>query len=281
MPINIQDYLLGRIPVGRKIDIPAYLMAKAAGGKIQEITGTLPLYVRSRASQILQNYIIYGTASGAGVETENLLNVPPVIIVTSRNNYYAEYRISGDAKTQIINELNSHLNEEYTISLNITTEYTGNTYFVLVLFYADGTNLNVYSTRQFTPTKEVININLRVQYNNASGNGKTFTFNNTMIVKGSTAPSSYIPYGYKLPITVASNGTTTDYPIYIGDSQLMEGEYVDYEEQKIYKLVDGTLTPTDPPVPLPDITLPQGIVAIDAEGEVKPQATIKGKIEQI
>lgn len=32
MPINIQDYLLGRIPVGRKIDIPAYLMAKAASG---------------------------------------------------------------------------------------------------------------------------------------------------------------------------------------------------------------------------------------------------------
>lgn len=28
MPINIQDYLLGRIPVGRKIDIPAYLMGK-------------------------------------------------------------------------------------------------------------------------------------------------------------------------------------------------------------------------------------------------------------
>jgi hypothetical protein len=216
----------------------------------------------------------------------------------------------------------------------------------------------------------------------ATGSAYLYDF---VINEGSEA----LPHGYKLPITVTSNGTTTDYPIYIGDSQLMEGEYVDYESGKVYKrtenlwnpntpftegmyvlyngmlsmdsewrasdyidinsneqytfsvnttagqaayhvfydsnmqrisaiksgtqtfitpnnatyarfsyrkttteivLVKGSavpssyipyLQPTDPPVPLPDIALPQGEVTIDAEEEIKPQATIKGKIKQI
>lgn len=56
---------------------------------------------------------------------------------------------------------------------------------------------------------------------------------------------------YKLPM-VSSDGTTDiTTPIYIGDEPLYEDEYVDYGEQKVYKYVDGVLTPTDPPVPLP------------------------------
>jgi hypothetical protein len=192
-------------------------------------------------------------------------------------------------------------------------------------------------------------------------------------------------------MTVTSNGTTTDYPIYIGDSQLMEGEYVDYETGKIWRqygeltlkgnednlyyygvfeganafyidlpdnqqlvtgfpylwcnhyvvakqiipaldkscryqntnkvldvwnisriyffdndyaslseyrahltelynantplkiryLLKDAPVPTDPPVPFPDIILPQGEVIIDIEGDIKPQATVKGKIKQI
>lgn len=61
------------------------------------------------------------------------------------------------------------------------------------------------------------------------------------ITESSTAPGSYIPY------------RRTDTPIYIGNTQLMQDEYVSYSEQKIYREVGGTLTPTDPPVPLPEL----------------------------
>ena len=79
-----------------------------------------------------------------------------------------------------------------------------------------------------------------------------------MLTEGSTAPSSYIPYAK----------TTT--PVYIGENKLEENEYVSYGEQKIYRDVSGTLTPTDPPVPLPDIPTIKGETVIDYDGEPKP-----------
>jgi hypothetical protein len=46
-------------------------------------------------------------------------------------------------------------------------------------------------------------------------------------VKGSTAPTTYIPYGYQIPITVSQQGETDkNYDIYIGDSPLTEGKTV-------------------------------------------------------
>jgi len=56
-----------------------------------------------------------------------------------------------------------------------------------------------------------------------------------MLVKGSTAPASYIPYGYKLPMSVSDGTTSTTTPIYIGDEPLGEDEYVDYGVGKIWR----------------------------------------------
>lgn len=72
-----------------------------------------------------------------------------------------------------------------------------------------------------------------------------------------------IQYGYKLPIL--SNSTITD--IYIGDTQLAKDEYVDSETGKIYRYVDGTLTPTDPPVPFPQIPTTANSTTISWAGE--------------
>lgn len=45
-------------------------------------------------------------------------------------------------------------------------------------------------------------------------------------------------HGYKIPLTVSGTETkTTD--VYIGDSKLGEAEYVDYEEQKVYKRTEN------------------------------------------
>ena len=101
-----------------------------------------------------------------------------------------------------------------------------------------------------------------------------------MLVKVSIAPTSYIPPGYKIPLTVESGEESTDYVLYIGDSKLGAAEYVDYEEQKIYKDVSGTLTPTDPPVPLPAISAYQGANTMSST-ETVGNVSITGKIKEV
>lgn len=47
------------------------------------------------------------------------------------------------------------------------------------------------------------------------------------------------PTGYKLPLTITSGAQLQNAPIYIGDTKLGAEEYVDYEEQKIYKKTEN------------------------------------------
>lgn len=70
----------------------------------------------------------------------------------------------------------------------------------------------------------------------------------TMLNTGSTA-LLYEPYGYKLPLTSAGQ----DVDIYLGDDTLSTDEYVDSGTGKVYRMVDGVLTPIDPPMPFPQI----------------------------
>lgn len=84
------------------------------------------------------------------------------------------------------------------------------------------------------------------------------------------ATESGEPAGYKLPM-VATNGTaTTTTPIYIGSNPLAEDEYVDFGEQKIYRMEGGTLTPTDPPVPIPALPTIRGETIIDYNPSTTP-----------
>lgn len=64
-----------------------------------------------------------------------------------------------------------------------------------------------------------------------AGATDTLTYNEiidtVVIVEGPTAPTTYIPYGYQIPLTISKQGQpdkTVD--IYIGDSPLTEGETV-------------------------------------------------------
>lgn len=89
-----------------------------------------------------------------------------------------------------------------------------------------------------------------------------------MLIEADAFPPEYIPYRYSA-VT----------PIYIGDSKLMGAEYVDYESGKIYRLIDGVLTPTDPPVDLPELSAYQGENTLSCSeelGEVSITGYIKG-----
>lgn len=75
-----------------------------------------------------------------------------------------------------------------------------------------------------------------------------------------------------LPYEPYSNTTT---PIYIGDDPLGEDEYVDYQAGKVYRMIDSTLTPTDPPVPLPALPTCEGTTVIDYAGQsVAPEKVV-------
>jgi hypothetical protein len=88
------------------------------------------------------------------------------------------------------------------------------------------------------------------------------TYSNIMLNEGSTA----------LPYEPYSNTTT---PIYIGNDPLDKDEYVDYQAGKIYRMIDGTLTPTDPPVTLPALPTAEGETVVDYEGQsVAPEKVL-------
>ena len=67
--------------------------------------------------------------------------------------------------------------------------------------------------------------------------------------------------------------------LYIGDTQLGENEYLDYSEQKLYKDVSGTLTPTDPPAAFPAIIAYAGENTLSST-ETVGSVTIKGRIKE-
>lgn len=84
-----------------------------------------------------------------------------------------------------------------------------------------------------------------------------------MLVEDSTAPTSYIPYGYKLPLL--SGSTPVD--IYIGNDTLSDSEYIDSGTGKIYRMVDDVLTPVDPPIPFPAIPTSANSTTISWAGQ--------------
>lgn len=60
--------------------------------------------------------------------------------------------------------------------------------------------------------------------------------------------------------------------IKIGETALQKDEYVDYKEQKVYRMIDGTLTPTDPPEPLPALPTADGETTVSyTGGSVAPE----------
>lgn len=76
-----------------------------------------------------------------------------------------------------------------------------------------------------------------------------------------TRPDHYIPHRYE-----------SNYDLFIGGSKLGEEEYVDFESQKVYKYVDGVLTPQDPPLPFPAISTYKGkntLSSTDTLGDIE------------
>ncbi len=187
-------------------------------GEKQIVKGNLPLNFVSDGTN-LENYSIYGTVDGTGVQTENLFN-------------FDEYNI-GDT-VFITKLLTLEPNTAYTMSSNAPL-YKGGALLILVTMgeSASTPNNGVYKDHPITKTTDAsgkIRVGLR-----DNGSSYDLSIYKTMLVKGSTAPPTYIPYGYKIPLTVTSGTESKDTIISIGDSKLMARDYIDYKSGKIYK----------------------------------------------
>ena len=202
-----------------------YIPYQKGVGENTEITGDLPIEFRSNGDDLL-GYKIYSTADGAGVQTENLANMKNSGMV----------RVTGTAFRYGVS-WGKLADGNYTIFFKTTgiggtnlfiTTRTGTAYYQTPLG-------NTTSVHTFT-----VNNADDVMFRSAASEDTTWRalgVSNVMLVKGSTPPETFIPYGYKLPLTVKNSTETKTIDVYIGDSKLGEAEYIDYGEQKIYKRI--------------------------------------------
>ena len=221
------------LPAG---DLTANLMGRKLAEtrtKETEITGTLPLTFTSRAAGALKNYRIFGTAAGAGVETGNLFDYT----ARDTNNGYVDSHIlnangtEGTSNFSAVSEyipIESNTNYKLIVGYAYSSSTVGFCLYDNSKAYIEGV---VYS-EQDDPAN--------VFFNSGSASFMRFTIRkvqaqSAMLVKGSVVPATYIPYGYKIPVSLTDGTSTSNYDLFVGDSKLNEDEYIDYETQKVYK----------------------------------------------
>lgn len=226
---------------------------EGGGWKVTELTGTLPMTFRSNGTALI-NYRIFGTAEGAGVQTENMININDMWIVAGQTTYSVNGQtltITGNWYVYMIIPVERNTN--YYLGFNTVSSTSLQAVSAFGVLNGELNNRDVIIDRRAVPfilttgEREQIAV---VFYSGFNAVG-TSVYDNIMLVKGSTAPDHFIPHGYKLPLTITSGTESKDTDIYIGDSKLMAGDYIDYESGKIVR--NGT--PQDPPLPFPAIPI--------------------------
>lgn len=232
-----------------------------------EYTGTLPITINANGNALL-DYRIYGASGGVGEPTENLFDESTV----EYDGYIDPY--SGNFV--------SHTAWSSSDYIEVAGDYINLSGKLIAILGGWSIIHNFYDSNKSwlggNNTMQGVGTIGQRKAKSYSISGVSYVrisyrfaiFDDIMLVEGSTEPADYIPYGYKLPMTVSDGSTVQTVPAYIGENQLDAGEYVSYGEQKIYRDVGGALTPTDPPVPLPGIPTIDGTTTIDYDGDPKP-----------
>ena len=198
--------------IGNNLIVSKYIGETKYFDAYTEINGNLPFSFKSRAEHNLKNYTVYGTANGAGVETENLFNVSDFI-----SNYVAGY--AKDGSGNIVESLEGSSGySTYTIPVNQNQIYylRGKTrpdpssYGGFRLYFLDSNlgwigrteNINQYDeTGVYKFTTPANTSYLQVQ------NPVAMATPNMRLMITSNAPTTYVPYGYQIPITNTSGVT--------------------------------------------------------------------------
>lgn len=209
-----------------------------------EYTGTLPITINANGNSLL-DYRIYGNTVQNGTPTPENPIMPEVVGERTENlwngtrlvlNKYLD--ISGNEVTNYSWDITDYItitNGDYILSnirggVPAACFYDADKSFISAIKYLASTIKNVILTAPPGATFVRLSVPKTESYQQAKY---------IMLTEGSTAPTSYIPYGYKLPMTVSDGNTVQNVPVYIGEKQLMESEYVSYGEQKIYKRTEN------------------------------------------
>lgn len=229
--------------------------AKLGDSDVKTITGTLPLTFRTSETALrswtiygadiehvetasgksitfytdedkLRDWTIYGNAEGVGERTKNLLEVT--------------------AETQTINGVTYTINDDGTVTVSGTATADSNILLSSISGLSQGDYILSGEKDINTPTVYTyVRGGGETTKNDQSGTGVDFSmgnytecklyvtryFSGTVTVKpmirSTNTTSDFIPYGYKIPLTISQDGQTDkNYDIFIGDSPLAEGETV-------------------------------------------------------
>lgn len=162
-------------------------------------------------------------------------------------------------------------NKTYTVSIASSNAPENAYVYILIQGYINNGWETIKSTRgiatgTFSFTKTYANYRYILVWENTG-----LTYNNTKtrisIVEGEV--SSFIPFGYQLPLTVTSGAQSQDYPLYIGSTKLGEEEYVDYGEQKVWKKKPNLIS---------DVL---SGVSVSADGTLTRNAALNGAVTPI
>lgn len=221
--------------IGNNLVVAKYIGENKYFDAYSEIEGNLPLTFKARVAHALTDYRIYGTENGAGVQTENLFDKDAKDVnngfidnayistngeIVSDNNYYISEFMPIPSSSYIAMDLGGSIFPT-TISLAL---YNDNKQYIAYSAYSNNRYKSLYAGSSATFCR----ISVKKNYQD-----------NVVFEIGSTAPTSYIPYGYELPLTVESGEQSSDYDLYIGDTKLGAEEYVDYGEQKVWKRTEN------------------------------------------
>ena len=199
--ISLNDVLLAasNIPVDDPI-AEIWGRGLQGGYKIIEYTGALPIAINANGD-VLLDYRIYGADGGVGEPTENLFN---------RNTITPNSLINDTT-----GEVEYYPYYDTTAIMEIENDF--------VITFVKGVPSGY--------------LTLRIAFYDAQNS--FISHQHIRDADGLAAPTTYIPYGYKLPMTVSGGNTVQNVPVYIGDTPLEEDEYVDFEEQKVYKRTEN------------------------------------------
>ena len=192
------------------------------------ITGVPPLTFVSNGEN-LADYRIYGASGGVGDRTANLYNESAAVdtnyyikdngssAIGSFGDRFLQVRLNVTPSTYyVFSWLNVFLGSENNSAYIRIAEYTANNQFILrTLCDCSAQTDNAFL---FYTGNNTTYIDVRID-SETSSRGQHLS--GIMIVSGDTAPTSYEPYGYKIP--VVCGGTTTN--IYL-DEPLEESESI-------------------------------------------------------
>ena len=253
-----KNYIVGQqydtSSIFSKQDITIALSQDVAFARFSYCTAADPIYIDDPATLMLvkgstapDHYIPY--QQGVGQRTENLWNY------TIEQGTILNTGVDEPSDTRVRSvEYIPVEQRQYTIKFDGADE--------VLIFGFDANKANAQllysgwhaSAFTFTVAQNIAYIRTVFRFEN-NANIVPSDVTNIMLVNGSTAPSTYVPYGYEIPLSV--NGTPQTF--YIGNSPLTAG-------QSISKTSTGV-----------DIATTEGENTISTTLYNKPEMTIKYK----